>query len=189
MVHEILGDAYKRLQVDKYTLVEDLTKNEATIQCLLKVINGDDRVRSVEGHGVGMVDALFKGLKEALSEDYPSLESIHFVDFRVVGDFSAGAESDAPGTVTLEVENSSGRRFHFDSTSPSLSAGAVRVVVEAAQHFVNSELAVLRVFDWVDDAKRRHRPDLADKYVQRLADLMANTSYSETIERRRDQTV
>ncbi len=193
LVREILADGYLTLKVPQYTLHEDLTENVAMIQCRLNEASGGGG-HSVTGRGVGMVDALFKGLKSTLSDAYPSLNSLFFVDFSVVGDFTRGeddhdANSDAPGKITLEVENSSGRRFQFETFSRSVSAGSVDVVVQAVEHFVNSELAVLRVFDWVDDAKRRHRPDLADKYVQILAELVANTSYSETIERRKGDVV
>ena len=188
MVRDILGEHYLTLDIPGYVLTEDLTETAAEIQCRLVVTNGTNEVTSVTGKGVGMVDALFDGLTSALSADYPSLETIHFVDFRVRGDFAEGtgdAKSDAPGRFELKVENAFGRRFQFENTNVSLSAGAVRVVIEAVQHFVNSERAVLTVFDWIDDAKRRHRPDLADTYVQRLAELMVNASYSRTIERRK----
>ena len=49
----------------------------------------------------------------------------------------------------------------------------------------DAELAVLRVYDWIEDARRRSRPDLAEKYTHRLADLVQNASYSETIERKK----
>ena len=189
MVRDILGDRFLALQVPGYTLTEDLTKSAARIQCRLVITLGTDEVIHVEGAGVGMVDALFSGLTSALSNDYPSLETIHFVDFRVLGDFAQGtgdAKSDAPGRFELKVENAFGRQFQFETTNVSLSAGAVQVVVEAVQHFVNSERAVLTVFDWIDDAKRRQRSDLAERYVQRLAELMANASYSRTIERRKE---
>ena len=79
----------------------------------------------------------------------------------------------------------SGRAFVFEHTSPSVSASSVRAVLSAVEHFINAELAVLKVFSWIEDARKRSRPDLADKYTQRLADLVQNASYSETIERRK----
>lgn len=194
LVHEILVDDYLVLAVRSYSLQEDLSDgagdHPARIQCRLSAAD-ETVVATVTGAGVGMVDALFRGLKAALSVEYPSLSSIHFADFQVVGDFGdAGsaanddAKSDAPSRITVGVESSAGRRFDFETTSRSLSAGTVAVVVQAVEHFVNSERAVLRVFDWVDDAKKRGRADLADKYVQTLAELVSNTSYSATIEKR-----
>jgi hypothetical protein len=110
------------------------------------------------------------------------------VDFGIFGDFKSyqnEAHSDASLVVRLAVANSSGLRFEFSHESRSISASSVGVVVECVEHFVNAELAVLRVHDWIADAKKRHRQDLVDKYTQRLADLVKNASYSESIERSR----
>ncbi len=188
LVREVLGDSYASFEVPSYALTEDLKAQKADIVCQLQRA-GEGVVRSVEGSGVGLVDALFRGLKAALSDEYPSLNHIHFIQFGISGDFSKPgadrAQADAVGHVKLVVENTSKRQFTFYSDSRSISASSVDVVVKAVEHFVNAELAVLRIFDWIQDAKSRSRPDLADKYTQRLADLVQNASYSESIERKK----
>jgi hypothetical protein len=189
LVHEALGDDYRALGVTRYTLTEDIREGQATIVCLIEGAT-EGKGKAVEGVGVGMVDALFAGLKRALSADFPSLNHIHFCGFTIEGDFSRPsnhAKTDVVGNVRLEVENSSGRRFCFSSASQSMSASSVHVVVKAAEHFVNAELAVSRVYDWIVDANKRHRPDLAEQYVRRLAELVQNTSYSESLERKKAQ--
>lgn len=188
LVREVLGTDYRALDIARYNLTEDIREEKATIVCLLTgATAGEEKGRAVEGTGVGMVDALFRGLQQSLSEDYPSLNHIRFVDFAITGDFSDGnaARTDAVGLVRLEVENSSGRRFDFGHQSHSISASSVGVVLKAVEHFVNAELAVHKVLDWIDDARRRQRADLAEKYTHRLADLVQNASYSESIERRK----
>ena len=188
LVREVLGADYIELHLARYSLTEDLGSGRATIATQL-VQSGGAAPRSIEGEGVGLVDALFKGIQRALVADYPSIGNIFFVDFHVAGDFRDkkrdGARTDVPGTVRLGVENASGRAFTFEHTSPSVSASTVSAVLHAVEHFVNAELAVLKVFSWVADARKRSRPDLADKYTQRLADLVQNASYSETIERQK----
>ena len=194
MVREILSDDYRTYSVTKYTLTEDISLGRASILCHLVCqvsVDGSDTQIPVEGTGVGMVDALFKGLKSALSVDYPSLDHIEFVEFGVTGDFQSTSEasgSDAMGRVRLVVRNTAGRHFEFESTSASVSASSAAVVVKAVEHFVNAELAVLRIYDWIEDAQRRNRPDLAERYTHRLADLVQNATYSESIERRRGST-
>jgi hypothetical protein len=187
LVKEILGDSYVSLKIQRYVLTEDVTDHKAQIACALYLENSESYI-GVDGAGVGMIDALFQGLKQALSADYPSLNHINFVDFAISGDFSARegnrSNSDVAGHVRLVVENTSHRRFRFESTSPSISASSVAVVLKAVEHFTNAEVAVLRVYDWIDDAKKRHRQDLVDKYVNRLTDLVKNATYSESIERR-----
>jgi len=185
LVLEILGDDYIHLKIPRYTLTEDLANGKATI--VSQLFAGDDASpQAVEGEGVGFVDALFKGIQASLVDAYPSLAHIHFAAFGVVADVRSitnGSRSDAPGTVRATVENASGRSFEFEHTSPSVSASSVAVIVQAAEHFVNAERAVLRVYSWIEDAKRRNRQDLAERYIGRLADLVQNASYSETIER------
>jgi hypothetical protein len=188
LTREVLGPDYVELEVRGYQLTEDLQSGKASIVTQLQ-LNGEPAPRAIEGEGVGLVDALFKGIQNALAHDYPSITNIFFVDFHVAGDFRGakkdGARTDVPGTVRLGVENSSGRAFSFEQTSPSVSASSVRAVVKAVEHFVNAERAVLKVYSWIEDARKRSRPDLAEKYIQRLADLVHNASYSETIERKK----
>jgi hypothetical protein len=191
LTREVLGEDYIEYYVSKYTLTEDIEAGTAWIVCQLSQV-GKGPLFAVEGKGVGFIDALFNGLKRGLVGDYPSLGHIHFVDFVVSGDFKkatrdSGSHSEVPGTVRLVIENASGREFTFENTSPSVSASSVAVVVKGVEHFVNAELAVLKVVTWIEDAQRRSRPDLAEKYTQRLAELVQNASYSDTIERVRKQ--
>lgn len=190
LVHEILGEGYIAYGIGQYTLTEDMREGCARIECELTA-EGSPETREIKGIGVGLVDALFKGLKATLSAEYPSLDHIHFVDFNVSGDFRAARTeggSDALGHVQLVVENTSGKQFQFTSDSHSVTASTCNVVVNAVEHFVNAELAVLRIYDWIEDAKERSRPDLAEQYTRRLAELVQNATYSESIERLRQQS-
>jgi hypothetical protein len=190
LVREILSEDYVSLGIPKFTLSEDVDGQRASIACAL-INKRDGSNRAVEGTGVGMVDALFTGLKLSLAADYPSIEHILFVDFGLSAEFQGKentSHSDAPLRVRLVVENSSGRHFEFNHRSRSISASSVGVVVECVEHFVNAELAVLRVYGWIADAKKRRRQDLVDKYTERLSDLVKNASYSESIERTKATT-
>lgn len=186
LVRDVLGDAHVALTITRYELTEDLDNHRAAIQCDLKRSDQSGEL-TLAGEGVGMVDALFRALTGVLAEDFPSLERVRFVDFTFSGDFAeaTAAQSDASGQVKLTVENLTGRRFAFAHTSASITACSLAVVLGAVEHFVNAELAVVTVCDWIDDARRRHRADLVDTYTRRLADLMLNASYSEVIERRK----
>lgn len=185
MVREILGDDYLSLALPSFTLTEDILRQDAMVACKLVETRGG-RERSVEGRGVGLIDALFQGIATSLSPLYPSLDHIHFVDFGLDGDFlpeGTGAHSDAAVGIRLVVENSDGRRFEFTHRSRSISASSAGVVVSCVEHFINAELAVLRVLEWIADAKKRRRQDLVDTYTQRLADLVKNASYQGSIEK------
>lgn len=188
LTRDVLGTDFVELEVRAYQLTEDLQSGRAQIVTQLHLA-GELTPRAVEGEGVGFVDALFKGIQRALADDYPSIAHIFFADFHVAGDFKGakrdGARTDVPGTVRLTVENASGRAFEFHHTSPSVSASSVKALLRAVEHFVNAERAVLKVYSWIEDARKRSRPDLAEKYTQRLADLVQNASYSDTIERKK----
>lgn len=188
LTRDVLGTDFVELEVRGYQLSEDLVSGRATIVTQLHLA-GELTPRAIEGEGVGFVDALFKGIQRALANDYPSIAHIFFVDFHVAGDFKGakrdGARTDVPSTVRLAVENSTGRAFEFLHTSPSVSASSVKAVLKAVEHFVNAERAVLKVYSWIEDAHKRSRPDLAEKYTQRLAELVQNASYSDTIERKK----
>lgn len=191
MVLDVLGADSKDYAVGQYTLTEDMRENHARLECVLTDVHSDES-REIAGIGVGLVDALFKGLKTALSGEYPSLDHIHFSDFSVTGDFRSARSddgSDAIGLVKLVVENSSGREFVFEAESHSVSASSCDVVVMCVEHFVNAELAVLRIFEWIQEAKARNRSDLVEQYTRRLSDLVQNATYSESIERLRVQTL
>lgn len=183
LVHEILDHSWLALEIAGYTLRENLAEQRAQIICRLQV--NEKPAHSIEDTGVGMVDALFNGLRSVLVDEYPSLNDVHFVGFTVSGNFSETSSADASGSVHLVVENSSGRRFTFTDTSLSITGSSVRVVLETVEYFVNAELAVLRISDWIKDATRRGRSDLAGVYTQKLADLVQICSYAETIERKR----
>lgn len=194
MVREVLGDEYVALAIQRYSLTEDIASRSCQLTCAV-IRAGDDPPSqwTVEGTGVGMINALFRGLKDALVPEYPSLDHIHFADFSISGDFShpqedQAANSTAEGVVRLVVENTSGRLFEFKTQSRSISASSVQVVLDAVQHFVNAELAVLKVYGWIEDAKKRNRPSIADQYVHMLSELVKNASYSESIERTRQAT-
>ena len=97
LVREILSDTYVSLGMDGFSLTENVREQSASIAAVL-INKRDGATRSVEGRGVGMVDALFTGLTLSLSSEYPSLEHIHFVDFKITSDFDHhdnGSRSDA----------------------------------------------------------------------------------------------
>lgn len=190
LTHEVLGDDYSVYFVSKYTLTEDIEAGTAWIVCQLAQV-GKNPLFAVEGKGVGFIDALFNGLKQGLVGEYPSLGHIHFVDFVVSGNFPKASHynsshSEVPSTVRLVIKNDTGREFTFEHTSTSISGSSVAAVVQGVQHFVNAEMAVLRVVSWIDYHQKDGRPDLVEKYTHdKLVPLNQNSSYSETVERAR----
>lgn len=190
LMREILRETYLELRVERHSLEEDVTKGRSTIRAIVapaQESGPEHQERTVEGTGVGIVDAFFHGLIEQFSPEYPSLKSIRFVGFTLTGMLErsrprGAVGSDAVGEVRLVVENSEGIEFEFVASSRSITASALQATLDAVEYFVNSERAFLATHVALKDAEARGRADLADKFSGRLAELVRNTSYSEAIE-------
>lgn len=189
LVREVLGDQYLDLRVDSFTLEEDVDTGRCTVSCALHKHPTGKRM-DIRGDGVGFVDSVFHALRKALGENYPSLMSIQFSSFRVEARLDTRREkagSDAVGSVTLELENSRGRRFAFTHASRSITGSAMIVTLQGVEYFVNTERAFIQLNRALEDARRRSRSDLVERYQIQIATIVENTSYSEIMESVRQQ--
>lgn len=188
-MRDILRETYLELRVESHVLEEDIVAGSAVIRATVAPTSatGEAKKRTVEGKGVGLVDAFYHGLIDQFSPEYPSLKSIRFVGFSLTGMLDRAkprnsAASDALGEVRLLVENSEGNDFEFTASSRSITACALQATLDAVEYFVNSERAFLMTHLALKDAESRKRSDLVQKYARSLAELVRNTSYSEAIE-------
>ena len=149
----------------------------------LEVLEGDQPVE-VEGHGVGLVDALYSGLLDRYAREYQSLKSIQLTGFEVAADLQtkqAQAGVDAVARVELDVTNSEGRLFSFTDSSRSVTASTARAVLAMIQYFVNAERAFLTLHHARRDALARGREDLVSRYTAEMAAVVESTSFAEVI--------
>jgi hypothetical protein len=184
LVREAMGPEYVALRVDRVHFEEDLARNESHVRAELRNELSGER-QQVEGKGVGLVDAFFQALVGRLATEYPSLKTIEFSKFQIDGRLETKKQlqgADAEGEVTLVVRNSERREFEFKDASRSITASALRAVLQAVEYFVNSERAFVAVWQRLEDAKARNRDDLVQSYTAQLIELVKNTSYSEVIE-------
>jgi hypothetical protein len=189
LMREILRENYLELRVESHVLEEDIVAGSAKIRATVAPTSAtvETKKRTIEGQGVGLVDAFYHGLVGQYSIEYPSLKSIRFVGFALTGMLDrakprSSPSSDAVGEVRLLVENSEGNDFEFTASSRSITACALQATLDAVEYFVNSERAFLMTHVALSDAKTRSRSDLVQKFSGRLAELVRNTSYSEAIE-------
>lgn len=191
LIRQVLGEDYLQLQVERYQMVEEVAGEQPVrVSVSLRHTNGDNRTETIEGEGVGLVDALYNGLMAHFAREFESLRTIEFTGFTVRGKMETGGEhkgADALGVVTLTVTNSEGKVFEFQDTGRSFVRSALSVVVEAVEHFVNSERAFIVVHRALKDAEDRGRGDLAQRYTAQLAELVNTTSYTRVIERIRKE--
>ncbi|RAL22148.1 hypothetical protein DL240_09845 [Lujinxingia litoralis] len=188
LMREILQEDYLTLAIKAYSLEERLDQDECQIRFQLEEPGG--KLAQVEGRGVGTIDALFRGLRQHLAHDYPSLSSIAFSQFAIQGLFNSedGQESSrAWAEATVGIVNSQGREFVFQTRQPSVSRAGIEATVKAAEYFVNSERTYVRLHEILEHYRKEGRTDLVEKYTDLMTQVVQNTSYSEVVERIRAQ--
>ncbi len=185
LMKEILQDEYLQLSVRLYSVTESLVEEDSLCRMTCNLINADGSEMTVESEGVGIIDALFRGLRDRLADDYPSLRSIRFSQFDITGIISSGggAASNASAEATVGIENSEGVEFIFKSTAQSVSRAGIQATVNAAEYFVNSERTFVKLHEILEHYRSEGRTDLVDKYTELMSRVVGNTSYSEVVER------
>lgn len=183
LIVQVLDGTELRLKVDAYSLHENLEAGDVKIECAVH----DDRSgakETIDGHGVGIVDAFFHGMVKRYSGQFPSLNTIRFSDFIIKANLDTArdrARSDSTAEVTLRVMNSEDREYSFTDISPSITRSALKVVSEAVAFFINSERAFIAVYSALQHARKSGRADSIARYTTQLATLVEATSYSEVI--------
>lgn len=180
LIERVLNEDYLRLRVVHYQVAEYVAP-EGGCRATLTIEAGEDEVReTVEGRGVGFVDAVYQGLMHHFSLAFASLRTLQFTGFEVLGRMETGRDTvglDAEVEVRLSVTNSDGRRFDFTAVDRSTLAAAVAAVVRVVEHFVNAERAYVRLHRALADARGRQRPDLVERFRSELAELVNTTDY------------
>lgn len=181
LIRRILGDGYLELRLAKLQTEEvPELASRVSVEVAERGV-----VQSIEGEGVGPIDALWGALIGRYAREYQSLKSITLAGFHV----SAAIETkrrraglDALAKVEIAVVNSEGRRFDFTDESRSVTASAARCVIGVAEYFVNAERAFVMLSHARKDAIARGRQDLVTRYTAELAEVVKSTSYAEVIE-------
>ena len=184
LIRRVLGSEYLDLSVTRMNLEEDFETGLSHV--VVDSIDPQGTAQTVEGRGVGLVDALWSGLLERYSMEYQSLKSIELVGFSVHANLetksAANQGSDAVAEVKLDIRNSEGKQFVFVDASRSIAASCTRAVVASMEYFINAERAFITLHHSLKDARERHREDLVTRYTKELAEVVKSTSYAEVIE-------
>lgn len=181
LIRRILGTGYLELRLQRLEVNE---VPELASRVVVEVTE-NGAATTIEGEGVGPVDALWGAMVGRYAKEYQSLKSIQFAGFTM----SAAIESkvrkaglDAMATVEVAVVNSDGRRFVFSDASRSVTSSAARLVIAVVEYFVNAERAFVTLSHARKDAVARGRSDLISRYTTELAEVVKSTSYAEVIE-------
>jgi hypothetical protein len=183
LVAQILDGTELQLHVDSYTLEENLEAGEVRVHCLVHDQRTGEK-KTIEGCGVGIVDAFFAGMVMLYAEQFPSLNTIRFADFALKADVNSGrgARADMAAEVSLRIANSEGKEYVFKHASPSITRSTLAVVLQGVEFFINSERAFIAVYRALNHARTQNRPDSVERYTAQLAILVEATSYTEVIE-------
>ena len=184
---EVLGKTYLRLKAEHLELDEDFPEGRAKVKMRLIQSTEDSSLPlNIEGEGVGLVDACFDGLLKHFAREYQSLSTLTMVDFNISVRMkdSQGRRTDAFANATLKIKNSENYTYNFLERTPSVSQSSVAVVQEAIAFFVNSERAFIQLYIALEDAQKRARSDLVERYKHQMSTLVCATSYVQVVGKR-----
>ena len=185
---EILGVHFVRLSTKRLEMEENFLANQAQVKVEMRQYMGEEeKVFFVSGSGVGLLDAYFEALLMSFSVEYVSLNQIAIVDFSVQMDRigNGGRQTDAVALATLRVKNADKHEYTFSHQSVSISQSSIGVVQDVVQFFINSERAYTQLHLALEDAKKRARSDLIQKYQIQMSTLVQATSYQQIVARLR----
>lgn len=188
LIKDVLKNRYSSIMV-KNIKIEDSMDNGCSVSVTVYTTL-DEQMLTLEGSGVGTVDALFNAFKAHFAKSCSSLDTIELYDFNVsLTEFSAKsrirarlAGADALCRVNLLLKNDYGALFDFESSSRSLLASAGTSVAQGVEYFINSQEAYKALHAALKDAKQRNRTDLIRRYTCQLAEVVKNTSYTKILE-------
>lgn len=183
LVSDVLDGTQLKLQIDALEVQENCKTGEVTLRCELHDLHTGDKT-ALTGNGVGVVDALVRGMLSAYGTTFVSLRHMRFTDFSVRGkhDPSQGNGADSLAEATLRVSNGSGQGVLFSHTSPSVARSALHVTLQSMAFFINCERAFVALHKALLRARQDKRPDSVQRYTQQLAVLVQLSSYNEVLE-------
>ncbi len=181
---EILADAWVVVQIVSLKFAENFETSRAILDGkLIEVSENKPKDRTIQGEGVGLVDACFDAMIKCYDKDYYSLDTISIVDFTVNAHVEHGSKrkSDAKVTAILHVKNSQDYEYVFKCTTSSISHSSVAVVQESVAFFINAELAYTRMPYALRDAEERGRHDLVARFQSHMGTLVHATSFEKLV--------
>jgi len=183
IIHDVLGQKYINLKFTKISIKEDYEDCDDSESSICGTIEEcqDKSCEEVSLHcsGNGIVDAIFSGMLDHYSEDYPSIRNISFEDFEVRPNFSnkSRSGSDAEVQVIIRLSNSSNRIMTFRHVGKSFVASSVIALTKAMEFYINSEQAFKKLKFLISDAEKRNRSDIRQGYISKISAIVKVTSY------------
>ena len=164
----------KTLQLKSYHLTEEPDSSKIRLD-----LDDDGDDRSVEGFGVGMIDAGFNSLVGYFSTKYPSLNTVKLEDVYFQVDHRSGRDVSFKSKmeIKLEFSNHCKDKSLFSGKTRSMGYTGVSVLVSAIEFYINCELLFKRMKFLLEDAEQRGRFDVASRYKYVLSRVVEVTNY------------
>ena len=189
LIKSILGDDFLSFKYGELQVSEHRAHTVA--KCGLDVFSGDGlydhKQISAEGHG--LVDTLFNAMLIEYAQDCVSTAVLKVHEFYIFVDKEdlqrrkreglSGA--DALVQVCLVIDNGDNGLIPFRESSRSVINAMASVVFSAMEFFINSERAVHKLRECIEDARKRNRSDLVELYTFKMVELVKNASYVESL--------
>lgn len=190
IIREALGEQYLSFSFKNFSLREHEERTE--IECCVDVTDGAAALvesRGICGEGKGPVDAMFNSIIGEYVGDCISLERLFVEEFYIFVDEAdlrkrvreGKTGTDAMVKTCLVINNGNDSLIPFRSERRSIILAMLEVVFSAVEFFINSERAMHSLRKYVEHAEERNRQDLVEKYTFKMAQLVKNTSYVESI--------
>lgn len=184
-VRKICDNWRVMIAIDDFEIYEDFKNKKTKIKSnTLQILSKTKKEKlNIEGEGKGVVDAFFQAFLNATQTQYPSLSDIKFEEFSVKAILNNKIPgSDSNVEVTIRLSNSRKEMFEFRKKSHSINSASIKVIIRAFEFFINSHIAITKIYISLKDAKDRNRLDLIEKYTKQMSELVRVTNYSPTIE-------
>ena len=190
VIREVLAEQYFSFSFKNFSLHECDKHTEIRCHVGISSENGDlIEDKEICGTGKGPVDALFNSIIREYVGDCVSLESLLVEEFYIFVDEKdlrrrireGKTGTDAMVKTCLVINNGNNALIPFRSERRSVILAMLDVVFSAIEFFINSERAVRTLRRCVKHASERGRQDLVDKYTLKMAQLVKNVSYVESL--------
>lgn len=181
LIKRVMSDEYVPLNVETFSYEENYANETVSANLSGTLATTPFHFSS---KGVGLVDAIFKGLKSTFVENYKSLDNIDLESFQVyTNPKSSLALSGTCANVTVLVEfaNARSKITPFRFSSLSLTQSVLFSLLGAVEYYINSELCYRKLKHLISDATRRARADVRAAYISDIVRIVGVSSYEEIL--------
>ena len=176
-VRETLGLNSLALQDEFITISETKKGSPTTVDFMFHEISNTKKKHvTINSSGRGFIDAIFRGMVDEYSKQYPSLNQIKLKKFTVStpGFLDEETASDVEVSLRFEISNNF---FTFSNRSNSIVRSAYCNLLETFQFYINCEKCFFVLRNAVKDARERNRSDIVSSCSYKMSNLTKMISY------------